>query len=413
MFVGKSIDGFTLRSVHIVIRHGDRSPMYKLPNQDSPHLSCHLHSTDKSPNKDLIESFIRSVARSGNRIPYGQKFGCYPKQRTCMGAQLTGRGVVQHLVNGALLKDVYIRKYGLVSNNPRLGDLAVRSTDYSRTYQSALAFMHGLLPDMDLAKLPLHITSHMNFCDDRLSGVSCNCPFINQLKEYAKKEKLKMKSNITSYQSGAIKQEVASIYGMSTQHVPWIGGIVEVLMGYVCHGLALPCTHLSRVRGEVASDEDHCIKLPLIGKLWQYVDARGYIVLSGHAEQKYNLLYIYPLLREITQQLVNLSQGHQVPKITLYSGHDITLTPLIKVFGTYDGHWTPYGSRFIIETYSSSDNTFYIRVLYNGVDLTSSVIFCKSHLIHNMCPLQYFSDFAFRELFRIFKNASYKQICKS
>ena len=334
-------------------------------------------------------------------------------KRTCMGAQLTGEGIAQHLVNGAFLHNSYIIKHKLLSETPHPGELSVRSTDYSRTYQSALAFIHGMFPHMDLSQIPLTITDNINFCDDHLGGVSCFCPVIGRLREFSKKEELKMRSNMTSYLLSSIKKEFADVYGMNVGRVPWIGSIVEVLMGYICHNLPLPCSRGTIIREEQSNHRDSCIQMPLVGKMWQYLDTRGSILLSGHAEQKYNILFMYPLLREIAQHMVNITRNQSVPKVTLYSGHDLTITPLAKALGIHNGHWAPYGSRLIIELYSSTNTQHYVRILYNGKDRTNTLKFCKSYLHNNMCPLQRFVDFAFQEVFRFFKYNTYIDTCNN
>jgi hypothetical protein len=266
---------------------------------------------------------------------------------------------------------------------------------------------------MDLTQLPLTITNNINFCDDKLGGVSCSCPVISRLREFSKKEEIKMKSSVTSYLMSSIKQEVADLYGMSVQRVPWIGGIIEVLMGYICHDLPLPCSHVTTTYGERTNHRDRCIQMPLVGKMWQYLDTRGSIILSGHAEQKYNILFMYPLLREIAERMVNITRDQSVPKLTLYSGHDLTITPLAKALGIFNGHWAPYGSRLVIEMYSSTNAQYYIRILYNGKDRTKALKFCKSYLQYNMCPLKYFVDFTFQEVFKVFRSKTYNDICKS
>ena len=395
---------YTLHSVHMVIRHGDRSPMYKLPNQKSPRVSCLLEEyTNVSSYDTLVTSFIDKMARVGHQIEHGKLYGLYPHQATCLGAQLTGKGALQHLLNGAELRKLYVDRQGLFPQNPRPDEILIKTTDYSRTYQSAVALIFGLLPDLETLKIS--VSDNLEFCDERRSGVSCSCPQINRLRQFAKREEIKMKSGVTATLLSSIRDELGHIYGLDVKRVPWIGRVVDVVMGYICHHLPLPCSPTNK---QQINEDTECINNSLINKMWQYLDKRGEILLSGHADYKYSLLISNPILREIAHSMLNTTNNLTKIKFTLYSGHDSTMTPLAKALGIHDGHWPPFGSRLTFELYSNSNTQYFIKIIYNGVDKTKYVGFCDKS---SLCPLRIFVDFAFESVFRTFGKQNYTTIC--
>jgi hypothetical protein len=95
------------------------------------------------------------------------------------------------------------------------------------------------------------------------------------------------------------------------------------------------------------------------------------------------------------------------PVFILYSGHDSTIEPLATAIGVSNGSWPKYASRLVFELYgqvanTSSEADAYIRVLYNGKDVTHHLIFCKGHMTsmnNRVCPLKLFAEYVEDEKF--------------
>jgi len=62
-------------------------------------------------------------------------------------------GVVQHLQNGQLLRDIYLKKHKLLPSDWAAEQLHLETTGKSRTLQSGLALLYGFLPDFDWKKV--------------------------------------------------------------------------------------------------------------------------------------------------------------------------------------------------------------------------------------------------------------------
>ncbi len=80
--------------------------------------------------------------------------------------------------------------------------------------------------------------------------------------------------------------------------------------------------------------------------------------------------------------------------LTIYSGHDTVIAPVLAALGVYNKFcsWPPYASRVVFELWKNnrklsrsrtgmeSIRDYYVRVLYNGNDVTKFIPTCISNL---------------------------------
>ena len=137
---------FRLEMVHVLIRHGDRSPAIDIANMDNKNYDydCTFKTADHD-HKQLFEDFkqtsmyfklhefVKGVRTSQSLVPSGKK---------CKIGQLTQRGFLQHFEIGKHMREVY---HDLLGDDITGGNLLLRSTDRTRCIQSAAAFLFGLL----------------------------------------------------------------------------------------------------------------------------------------------------------------------------------------------------------------------------------------------------------------------------
>ena len=137
---------FRLEMVHVVTRHGDRSPAIDIANMDNKNYDydCTFKTADHD-HKLLFEDFketsmyfklrefVKGVRTSQSLVPSGKK---------CKIGQLTQRGFLQHFEIGKHMREVY---HDLLGDDVTGGNLLLRSTETTRCIQSAAAFLFGLL----------------------------------------------------------------------------------------------------------------------------------------------------------------------------------------------------------------------------------------------------------------------------
>ena len=117
-------------------------------------------------------------------------------------------------------------------------------------------------------------------------------------------------------------------------------------------------------------------------------------------------LSISPFMKEIKEALFSSVSNDKInKKITIFSGHDTVIAPVLAALGVYRQKdlcvWPPYASRIVFEVYvkaNAATSSFtvdqakeevMIRVLYNGLDVTKDIEECGKVMKDKtpLCPL--------------------------
>lgn len=387
---GESPEGFYLASVFVVIRHGDRTPMTSFLGvpRPSPRLGCTM-DPQFLQSVPQLRGFLADMEAQRDRQPARSDFAhwaLYPQHSECSSSQLTGVGAVQHLLNGLALREKYVKGRGLFG--PRFSpstQLDLRSTLISRTYQSAVALLYAFLPRFNLTELDIHAARNSMFCSPGLVPGIC-CSNLVKLKQEADKGPHRRGERNPAWlpAMGALSE----VFGVRVNHLPWPTALVDLLQGHACHGLPLPC-----------GDGGNCVTAQLMDKLWALVDSDARSFTQNSRYDRYCRTIVHSLLLEILTNMERVTRNQSPVKFTLFSGHDLTVTPLLQALGVHDGKWPHYATRVVFELYRKlrAQGAHYIRVVHNGRDITPRVRFCRGRTEAGMCPLKYFQYFVERE----------------
>lgn len=145
---GHSPADYQLLSVQVMIRHGDRYPLYSIPRTKKPSIDCTL-SPNREPSHPLLSSFISHMTKDGQMDNWDASLTSLPRlpnHKACEMGELTQTGVVQHLRNGQVLRGAYLRGPPLLPASLSSSQVLLETTGKSRTLQSGLALVYGLLP---------------------------------------------------------------------------------------------------------------------------------------------------------------------------------------------------------------------------------------------------------------------------
>ncbi|XP_066297179.1 2-phosphoxylose phosphatase 1-like [Branchiostoma lanceolatum] len=422
---GQVPEGFRLKAVFVVTRHGDRVPMETLPNVKYNYNSwtCKL-DPDKWPSDPQISSFVKSaekLRRSPNvfRSSANGVANMPPYPNSAGGpSRLTQTGVVQLLRVGEKLRRAYIDSKLLTVEGVE-DQFTVITTPYSRTYQSATALMYGVLQD-DLSKIRVHQENNVLFC-----GASCQCPLRNEYMKQFKSVDAKRFHEDPEFVSAL--ETVAKTLDSKIANVRF--KIIDALFGHVCNRLELPCT----THTQACLEREH---------------ARNVLKFINQDEQQrresfnnYSRLAIQPLLSSIAKRMERLAEEKaDFAKFVVYSGHDMTMTPLLSVLGLTHARWVPYASHVVMEMWerdrheeqtsfeknstltkprklelkqavTSLDKTF-VRFVHMGRDVTDMLEFCAGKLQTKLCPLEEFVNFVEQGVFQKFGKDSYREACR-
>ncbi|XP_019359206.1 PREDICTED: 2-phosphoxylose phosphatase 1 isoform X2 [Gavialis gangeticus] len=388
---------FKLVSVHVLIRHGDRYPLYAIPKTKRPDIDCMLVSSRK-PSHPQLEAFIRHMSK-GSEAQMDSTLSSlprYPSHASCEMGELTQTGVVQHLQNGQLLREIYIKKHKLLLSDWTAKHLYLESTGKSRTLQSGLALLYTLLPDFDWKKINVRHQWSTIFC----SG-SCDCPMRNHYLEEEQRRQYSLRVKNSDLER--VYVDMAKIVGIPTRQLR-ASNPIDSLLCYFCHNVSFPCT------------KNGCINIEhfKIIKTHQLEDERE------RQEKKlyffYALLATYPLLNQTVNRMQRIAEGKKEEVLVLYSAHDVTLSPVLSALGITEARFPRFAARLVFELWQDGKKhrEHFIRILYNGVDVTFQTSFCQDHNMHSSkpaCPLEKFVHFVKRDMFSVFNSTNYYDAC--
>lgn len=147
------------------------------------------------------------------------------------------QGVSQLLTLGHILKQSYVYIWPKLANLSS-SEVAVFSTRYRRTFQSALAFLYGLIPPDTLAKVGVVESQSMSFCYK-----DCGCPITDK---YMKKVKQAINHQLKYHPAVSILAESTgrSIFSPGAEQGTYGSDphvVRDSLLAYVCHNSGLPC----------------------------------------------------------------------------------------------------------------------------------------------------------------------------
>ncbi|XP_048258678.1 2-phosphoxylose phosphatase 1-like [Haliotis rufescens] len=395
--------GYDLISVHVITRHGDRSPMYTFNRHPNPRLSCQFDPQEVMKDAKLA-AYVTTMRGWEGRQREDSGFmswALYPGRKVCDSSQLSAVGAKQLLNIGYLMHERYVQKWRLFGPNFRADQVLPRSTEYSRTYQSAIAFLYAFLPRFNLTEMHVKRVSNLFFCSEQTLAAPCTCPVLRSLKKQADAQASSAVRNSTGYDT--LINAMANIYDMPVSRLPRLWAMMDVFLSHTCNSLPLPC-----------NKQGKCITQRMVTELWGHVTNYTKYLITDENYRKYASLALHPFLTEISEQMQDAANGVINTKFHLLSGHDATLVPLTVVFGAGGGTWPRYAARIVLELYSRKDTSeHYIRVLHDGKDVTREVIFCHGHTHDGMCPLKQFVDFVLRYNLRHFDETDYINLCYS
>eukprot|EP00742_Colponemidia_sp_Colp-10_P001208 GILJ01001301.1.p1 GENE.GILJ01001301.1~~GILJ01001301.1.p1 ORF type:complete len:502 (+),score=69.50 GILJ01001301.1:46-1506(+) len=373
----------TLQLTQVIFRHGDRAPLDLLP---LPNIWDALETQEWkcSPYKD--ES-LEAIGILDN----------------CRLSNLTVLGEQQLYYVGEYLA----KHYESLVESITIEDLHLRSTKVDRTERSLQQLLHGLFADrseqFQLAVRSLHVHERptkdletMWPCEKyyqlrgpalRAYAVARSADFAAVAKELELKKKFIAKfiegctqfyfdveqvqeiwkpynDKIQHFCASVIgidpKQELPESYDVEAilRKFPRWGDLYDVLTGFMSHSRDLSLSAFDLGRGD-------------------------YEAVAHEILQQMKFLFSDPqLIRwssgDFLNELYLVFKRHLLSssrKMYFYSGHDITLNPLLAALGVFK-EWVPYGGFVALELHKVGDDSdLYVRVLYNDVRPDNARIF--------------------------------------
>ncbi|CAN0049371.1 unnamed protein product [Pylaiella littoralis] len=352
---GAIAGGLELRQLQVTIRHGDRSAIHELPNAYEQKWKCQPFSEEIQQKWEGVSRFSvknvdgRPLARSLTPAVYAKEelgqLGKEFKGRAdvlCKQGQLTETGIRQHLTLGEHMHQAY---HGLLGGDLATEEVYVRSTDYTRTLESAAAFLMSFFPgssemtiitDEDekaevMHGIGLKAIDSEHGAKGPEKGVVGACDRAARLTQ-AQVQQFKPRADVVEDLHGLFGEDVSELKMTS---------MADSMHALSCHNMTLPCSDKGCVSPKLAlsvlseADRQMCMK---------YNGAAG----GGEA----STLSLYPFTLEILTNMRQALNGEIATKFALFSGHDTVVAPLLAALGAYDCRWPPYASHVAFELWS-------------------------------------------------------------
>ncbi|XP_029111237.1 2-phosphoxylose phosphatase 1 isoform X2 [Scleropages formosus] len=408
---GHSPADYKLLSVQVLIRHGDRYPLYAIPKTKRPAIDCTL-DPHRNPTHPKLAAFVNHMSWGGRARwdPVLSALPRVPSHSACEMGELTQTGVVQHLQNGEHLRSVYIKRHKLLPAHWSGRQLHLETTGKSRTLQSGLALLYGLLPDFDWAKVSVRHQWSTLFC-----GSGCDCPMRNQYLEEEQRRQYELR--VADVALERTYAEMARLVGVATRQMR-AASPVDSLLCHLCHGLSFPCgargclslRHFSSIKRQQLEDERERRRRGLY---------RRYALLAAH-----------PFLNGTAVRMLRVASGRRDELLALFSAHDVTLAPVLSALGLSGARFPRFAARLVFELWRSPPSPLgaagdeagdgdlrrlFVRVLYDGEDVTFRTTFCRAHKRHAgqpLCPFASFLSFVRRDMFGALNATSYQEACR-
>ena len=372
------LETFDLVHVHVVIRHGDRTPAMEKPTIGHPGIKykCGVggvvhHSESWGAHRPNLWEGLRDfpplspVGLSGVRNG-GLRLHPGPVNKTCGVGDLTARGLLQLHNLGTLLQMSYGQ---LFPGMDMTTDIHVQSTDFRRTIRSSGAFLLGFIPNVskirEMVKIHVEPGSLNQAPPTGIPLTYKPCRLLRKLRETEKKRRGYYRQEKKYHW---MYEKVVKLFNLTVTPpgVQWTD-LFDQFATRGCHALnshsILPCTK-----------EGVCISCRLGEGMFDYAD--------WSMSQKYppnsSLVAVTPFLKHSLLDPIERIIAGDLPslkyRIMLTFTHDSMLNRLLKALGLPLKEWIPYASRLSFELWKRVDFLgqveYFLRVLFNGKVVT-------------------------------------------
>ncbi|XP_060837396.1 prostatic acid phosphatase-like [Rhopalosiphum padi] len=327
--MGNKFDSNTLRLVHVVFRHGERTPADTYP----------------------LDPYINSSWE-----PFGW-------------GQLTNNGKRKQYELGKFIRKRYSGFLDVLYSSKKV---TFRSTDVDRTKMSAQLVASAIYKPVGVQKwnkyldwqpVPIH-SEPLN--DDRLLLVRIDCPKYHEERHKIMNsaevlEELNTYSDLYSYLSNHT--------GLAIKDPDDVQSIYSTLKAESDYGVALP-SWTSKV---------YPTKLTK-------VTSRSFILNAYNNEMK--KLKGGPLLKQILENSINKINKLSTHQLYAYAGHDSTIANLLITLGVWDEQIPTYNMLALLEVHELKRGDFYLKVFLRNESSTEPYHLQIPNCKDNLCTME-------------------------
>lgn len=355
------LNGYELKMVQILFRHGARTPLHVIKNVDQVSYDKDLFTTDLP---HTIFKFRKADLNGGDVPPssYEAQFNDLLLKGGARRGTLTKTGQDQMYMIGRLLRKQYVDEAGFIDAIYNPSQIYVRSTNINRTIESARCLLAGLFGNLNLNNSHHPVCIHVQEANnDVLIPMVIDCLVLRQL------------------------NHLAMVHGGDLPEVKEHRLILEQLLEIDPDGTpGKKNINFVEVRDDIVAREVHGMAYPsMLHEHRQMIEKNAcmllYYAFCGHNEA-YRPIAIKLSTGPVLKMLLdNIEVADSNPtKLYILCCHDSTLVGLLGALEIYDFNWPPFGADLRMELYENEQKEKFVRVSYVGKD--QKLPGCKSEL---------------------------------
>ena len=385
--VGFAPRGYQLVQVHIVLGSEQLPSIPVTYPQSLAKNGASSLSLEPSGAQAAVQSFHQDVKKLPQNVVPTNVFKFHNKSFENL-SWIFHQTIGHHLKLGEHFRKVYIGKWNLEKSKIRPKHFSLSSDQSPESYSSLLANMYLFLSKDLFQNIKID-----TFKFHPLSGGHSERGFPLQsqtdlLQIRLKLENLHAKHVNNSIQDSSVFRMLSSNYSKVLSPGVNNNRLLETYLSHICSNRSIPCqSDVCNMGNTPVSTDDIDAELNVVIKKFLNNLARdGNFVKNSD-------LYVLPYLHTL---ITRLHKGERLfERVFVHSADNMFILHLLSAL-RYNLLWLPrQGSRVVFELYRSTDtHDYFIRILYNGKDITHSIPLCKSKgKGGQLCKVKYFADF--------------------
>eukprot|EP00917_Polyrhabdina_sp_WS-2016_P027724 GHVP01059170.1.p1 GENE.GHVP01059170.1~~GHVP01059170.1.p1 ORF type:complete len:503 (+),score=61.62 GHVP01059170.1:12-1520(+) len=363
------------------------------------------NTKDSSRNKNI-------ELGAGNTRQKEVQFDLLSPEDSCYMGQLTDYGYELMHTLGRRFRALYVNNLGFLPQKFSDNDIYLRSSEYARTIESLQAVVNGMYPFRVTAPL-----INIRKPEDETLCMVDECARYQQLESKHKEEITKKNKHLLH----KFKRRVMNSLGLEKLEGS-IERIWDVLVCRYTHQQPLPSgitpllmKKMERLAVQFAfgaHKKNKELFMLTSGRLIGEISSN--IRQAVHADSMNTTKSTsgpFAFFRKSNKLSIFSST---VPKLTILSGHDSTITPLVFGLGIDDKHWPCFGSNLTFELFSecnkrnSDGKEYYVRLKYNDQFVTLPEAIKSTHpKDKSLCKLDSFLSICDK-----YTPKDYKKMCE-
>lgn len=333
-----------LKMVQVVFRHGARSPLKPLPQEEEEQVEWNPQLLEVPPQTRLDYTVTNLAGGPKPHSPYDSQYRETTLKGGMFAGQLTGVGMQQMFALGERLRKNYVEDIPFLSPifNPQ--EVFVRSTNMDRNLESTRCLLAGLFQRQKEGPIIIHT-------DEASSEVLY--PNYQNCQNLRRRTRGRRKA--ASLQPGISEdlQKVKEGLGFDS------GEEVDFLI------------LLDNMAAEQVHRLPSCPALQRFARMIEQraVDTALYVLQREDRESLQ--MAVGPFLHLLESNLLKAVDPATPPgkirKLYLYAAHDVTLMPLLLTLGIFDHKWPPFAVDLTMELYQHQESKeWFVQLYYHG-----------------------------------------------